>query len=296
MGVNPMSAHNSRYYVPEPSGWPIMGCIALFTLGYGGANWLHGVSFGPWLVLIGFIILWGMMVGWFGRVIYESQHQYYNQLVDRSFRWGMCWFIVSEVCFFAIFFGALFYARAITVPSLGGAGEHVLSHLILWPNFSADWPVLVPPDHDSFQIIEESMTAWGLATINTLILLSSGVTITFAHHALLKSKRTALIVGLLLTIVLGVTFLFLQAHEYIDAYLNKGLTLRSGIYGTTFFLLTGFHGLHVTIGSIMLIVIALRAMLGHFTPDKHFAFLAVAWYWHFVDVVWLALFFFVYWM
>ena len=173
---------------------------------------------------------------------------------------------------------------------------HPMTHFTLWSDFKANWPLLVNPNNQVFMGADKAMGAWGLAAINTLILLTSGVTITWAHWALKYFKRPQLLVAMALTIALGVLFLSLQAYEYHEAYTEYQLTLDAGIYGTTFFMLTGFHGLHVTIGTIMLMVILWRCYKGHFTPQRHFAFEAVAWYWHFVDVVWLFLFVFVYWL
>lgn len=289
-----MSTHGA-YYVPKPSHWPLVGSVGLTTMLVGAASWLHENWYGPYLFTVGLFIIISMIFGWFGQVIYESQKGVYNLQVDRSFRWGMCWFIFSEVCFFGAFFGALFVARYFIIPELGG-DIHPITHITLWPDFKSAWPVLSNPDNYSFVGAYEAMGAWGLAAINTVVLLSSGVTITWAHWALKLNKRRQLEVGLFLTIALGLVFLFLQAHEYHDAYSDMNLTLDAGIYGTTFFMLTGFHGLHVTIGTIMLIVILIRSLHGHFTPERHFAFEAVAWYWHFVDVVWLFLFIFVYWL
>jgi len=242
---------------------------------------------GAYVVLVGFLVLVYMMVGWFGKVIGESEHGRYNGQVDVSFRWGMGWFIFSEVMFFAAFFGALYYARAFAVPWLGD-----LEHKLLWPDFSAQWPTAGPAFDDPFT----PMHAWGIPALNTTLLLSSGVTVTWAHWALKMNHRRQLILGLILTIALGVTFLGFQAYEYIHAYSELNLRLTTGIYGSTFFMLTGFHGFHVTVGAIMLTVILGRSIAGHFTPDHHFAFEAVSWYWHFVDVVWLLLFVLVYWL
>ena len=289
-----MSAQHGSYYLPAPSYWPLVGSIALFTTLIGAANWLHLNWYGPYLFFSGFLILVIMIFGWFGTVINESIAGLHDRQVDRSFRWGMAWFIFSEVCFFAAFFGALFYTRTISVPVLGG--EESLTHFLLWPNFKAFWPLLDNPNNSLFVGANHAMAAWGIPAINTLILLTSGATITWAHWGLKKNKRPHLIIGLLFTIILGATFLGMQAFEYIEAYHDLNLTLNAGVYGTTFFMLTGFHGAHVTIGTIMLIVICIRSMKGHFTPEKHFAFEAVAWYWHFVDVVWLFLFIFVYWL
>jgi cytochrome c oxidase subunit 3 len=265
--------------------------VGLFLLLGGFANFLHG---GSWLIMAagGAIVIY-MLFGWFGTVIRESQGGKYNAQVDMSFRLGMGWFIFSEVMFFAAFFGALFYARMWSVPWLGGASNNVMTSELLWPAFEAMWPTNGPGEVGGAY---QYMGAWGIPAINTLILLTSGVTVTWAHWGLKKGDRTHLIMGLMATVALGFLFLSLQVYEYIHAYQELNLTLGSGIYGTTFFMLTGFHGLHVTLGATMLTVILIRSMKGHFTADNHFAFEAVAWYWHFVDVVWLGLFVFVYWL
>jgi cytochrome c oxidase subunit III len=282
-----------RYYVPHGTRWPIVGSIGLFTLLLGGALWLNQVAAGPVVLTVGGVVLAIMIFGWFATVIAESERGLYNQQVDSSFRWGMAWFIFSEVSFFAIFFFALFYARQLVVPWLAGEGNNFFTHLLLWDSFENSWPSAGPQAQPgSF----ESMGAWGIPALNTAILLSSGVTITIAHHCLLANRRVGLTIWLAATFLLGALFIVLQADEYVHAYTELNLRLDTGIYGATFFLLTGFHGLHVTLGTIMLIVVWLRVVRGHFTPERHFAFEAVAWYWHFVDVVWLGLFFFVYWL
>ena len=272
-----------HYYVPHHSHWPIIATISLFTLMVGGATLLNGGS--NTLLLVGLTLIVITMFGWFGTVIRESEKGLYSDQMDRSFRWGMAWFI---------FFGALFYARSYSVPWLGGeTGHGELTHGLLWSKYEATWPTNGPGDIGGFFA---PMRAWGLPAINTLILLSSGVTITWAHWGLIQENRPQLLKGLAATVALGVLFLTLQATEYHEAYKELHLTLGSGIYGSTFFMLTGFHGLHVTIGAIILTVILLRSLAGHFTPRRHFAFEAAAWYWHFVDVVWLGLFIFVYWL
>ncbi|MBA2237280.1 MAG: cytochrome c oxidase subunit 3 [Lysobacter sp.] len=279
------------YYVPHSSRWPFLGSIALFVVMIGFANWLNGVSWGMWTFFIGVAALIAVLFGWFGDVIAESIQGKYNRQVDTSFRMGMVWFIFSEVMFFAAFFGALFYARQLALPWLGGVGDGIATNELLWPEFTGGWPTSGPGAvGGSFQTVP----AWGLPLLNTLILLTSGVTVTAAHHALKAGHRTQLLVWLGATVLLGVLFLAFQAEEYVHAYQELNLTLGSGIYGSTFFMLTGFHGLHVTLGTIMLAVIWFRCLKGHFDRDSHFAFEAVAWYWHFVDVVWLGLFLFVY--
>jgi cytochrome c oxidase subunit 3 len=265
-----------------------MGSCALLLMAIGAVLWMNEVAPGPWVVLAGMAVLVYMMFGWFGTVIRESEGGSFNKQVDASFRWGMSWFIFSEVMFFAAFFGALFYMRVLSVPWLGDGDTMQL----LWPGFSAQWPVSGPGIEETFT----PMGAWGIPAINTLILLSSGVTVTWAHWGVQKNNRAQLIWGLVATVALGSLFLGLQAYEYGHAYHELNLTLNMGAYGATFFMLTGFHGFHVTIGTIMLTVILVRSIKGHFSTDHHFAFEGVSWYWHFVDVVWLLLFVLVYWL
>lgn len=279
------------YYLPHTAKWPIVGSIGLFTLMVGAANWLNTNPSGPWVFAIGAAIIILMIFGWFADVIRESEGGLYSDAVDASFRQGMVWFIFSEVMFFAAFFGALFYARVLSVPWIGGEGTGVMTNLLLYPSYEATWPTHGPAElGGDFKTIP----GFGLPLLNTLILLTSGVTLTMAHWALKKVQRTALILWMLSTVALGTIFLFIQSYEYVHAYRDLGLTLGSGIYGSTFFMLTGFHGLHVLIGSIILLVITFRCMAGHFGKKNHFGFEAAAWYWHFVDVVWLGLFIFVY--
>jgi cytochrome c oxidase subunit 3 len=286
-------ASSEKYYVPHGTNWPIIGSVALFVLFLGVSVLLNGASVGQWLMLVGFVMLLFMIFRWFGQVIGESEAGIYNLQVDKSFRIGMGWFIFSEVMFFAVFFGALFYARNLSLPWLGGEGSDPWTNLMIWKGFENEWPSNGPARVGG---AFEPMAAWGIPALNTAILLTSGVTLTIAHHGLKANKRGQLIFWLACTFILGFIFLGCQAYEYTEAFTEFNLTLKSGIYGTTFFMLTGFHGLHVTIGAIMLTVIWLRSLRGHFTPDRHFAFEGVAWYWHFVDVVWLGLFIFVYWL
>ena len=284
---------HGHYYVPHETHWPILGSIGLTLLLGGLAAWLNGHDVGAMVSLVGVAFTLYMMFGWFGTVIGESEKGFFKDWEDRSFRMGMGWFIFSEVMFFAAFFGALFYARVYSVPWLGGEGSGAATHAILHDGFSAAWPTNGPANVGG---AFEAMGALGLPAINTAILLSSGVTITLAHWALKGGKRGALTLWLTATWALGLLFVALQGVEYYEAYAHMNLTLASGVYGSTFFMLTGFHGFHVTLGALMLIVITLRCMKGHFTPQHHFGFEGVAWYWHFVDVVWLGLFFFVYWL
>ena len=288
-----------RYYVPHSSRWPIIGSSALAVLAFGAVNFIQQstdkveteASFGAPIFYIGLALIAYMFFGWFRTVISESVGGMNSKLLDRSFRMGMAWFILSEIMFFAVFFGALFYARLITVPWLAGAGTNLETHVLLWPDFADTWPLFMTPGGTT----TEAMEAWGLPFINTCILVTSSVTVTFAHWALKKNQRLPLAIWLGLTVALGISFLTLQVVEYMEAYNELGLTLGSGIYGSTFFMLTGFHGAHVTMGTIMLFVILLRCLRGHFSPENHFGFEAASWYWHFVDVVWLFLFTFVYW-
>ena len=288
-----------RYYVPHSSVWPIIGSVALFLTAFGAASLIHQSTakvadeghFGAPIFYIGLAMLAFMMFGWFGTVIRESLQGLVSGQLDRSYRMGMLWFIVSEVMFFAAFFGALFYARIVSVPWLAGAGGKLETHLILWPDFADTWPLFMTPGGTA----AAAMKAWGLPFINTVILVSSSGTITVAHWALKRNHRLGLKLWLGVTIALGISFVTLQALEYLHAYRELGLGLGSGIYGSTFFMLTGFHGAHVTLGATMLTIMMLRILRGHFTPENHFAFQATSWYWHFVDVIWLFLFTFVYW-
>ena len=297
-----MSDSHGTYFIPDPSRWPIVATLALFISFVGAAIMLNGSGFGIFILGLGFGGIIYMFSGWFTEVIGESLAKKYNKQVDISFRWGMFWFIFSEVMFFAAFFGALFYARVFAVPWLGGEGSKVVTNIFLWPEFFAEWPLLMTPDmtdanpETSFTMIKEVIPAWGIPALNTVILLSSGATVTLAHWALKMNNRKGLCWWLAATVALGFLFVCLQSYEYIHAYHELGLTLNSGIYGSTFFMLTGFHGFHVTMGATMLTVILLRSMSGHFDEHDHFAFEGVAWYWHFVDVVWLGLFIFVYWL
>jgi len=288
------TASQGDYYVPDGTYWPIIGSIGLTTTVVGFARFLHGSEMT--VMFVGIAILIFMLYGWFGQVINESIAGLYNKRVDMSFRLGMGWFIFSEVMFFGAFFGVLFYARVYSVPWLGGASNNDATAWLLWPEFKAVWPLLEAPMADKFSIVKEAMGPWGLPALNTALLLTSGLTVTLAHYALRREDRVWLVYWLFATVALGFLFVGLQALEYSHAYGELNLRMDSGIYGSTFYMLTGFHGFHVTMGAIMLLVIMIRAIKGHFTPDNHFGFEAVAWYWHFVDVVWLGLFIFVYWL
>lgn len=291
-----MSGNKDSYYLPTPSHWPIVGSLALLTMASGVIMMVNKIGMGGITLLVGVAILLFMMYGWFGEVVRESESGKYNKQVDKSFRLGMSWFIFSEVAFFAAFFGALFYARVLSVPWLG-SGDTMAQ---LWPQFVASWPTSSPGVEQvsgpGSMAKFTPMGAWGIPAINTLLLLTSGATVTWAHWGLIKNKRSQLVIGLFMTIALALAFIALQAYEYHHAYTELGLTLGAGIYGATFFMLTGFHGFHVMLGTTMLAVILVRSMKGHFKPDAHFGFEGVAWYWHFVDVVWLGLFVFVYWL
>ena len=282
------------YFIPAPSRHPAMAALGLFFVIFGASRWINGEGWGAYVVLIG-LLLWAfVMQQWFRDAIGESETGLYSKRIDTSFRWSMSWFIFSEVMFFSAFFGALFYVRQITLPALGS-----LDNAILWPDFKAVWPSSGAGYTGSPASIVDPFTTmgpWPIPTINTLILLSSGVTVTIAHHALIANHRARAIVFMWLTVLLGITFLSFQAYEYVHAYHELNLKLTSGAYGSTFFMLTGFHGFHVFVGMLMLLFITIRIMRGHFTPDRHFGFEGAAWYWHFVDVVWLGLYVVVYWL
>ena len=282
------------YFVPNPSGYPAMAALGLFFVILGAGQWVNGAGWGAYSLMAGMVIWLGTLFVWFKQAVGESESGQYSDRVDVSFRWSMSWFIFSEVMFFAAFFGALYWARVHSIPALGS-----LDNAILWPDFKAIWPsagggITGSPANtvEPFGV----MGPWPIPTINTAILLTSGLTLTIAHHALIAGKRAKTIGWTWITVLLGITFVGFQAYEYIHAYHELNLKLTSGIFGSTFFLLTGFHGFHVFVGMLMLLFITIRLMNGHFTPEKHFGFEGAAWYWHFVDVVWLGLYFLVYWL
>jgi cytochrome c oxidase subunit 3 len=282
------------YYVPPPSRHPFMLSVGMFFIVLGAGQWINGHEWGSWSLMLG--LLWAVVVlrQWFGQSAGESEGGLYSDRIDVSYRWSMAWFIFSEVMFFAAFFGALYWARVHAVPNLAS-----MDNALLWPDFKGIWPSDAPGSTASPAGVVEpfaTMGPWPIPTINTAILLTSGVTLTIAHHALIANRRAACIAWMWLTVLLGITFLGFQAYEYAHAYSELNLKLSSGIYGSTFFMLTGFHGFHVFVGMVMLLFITLRLMKGHFTPQRHFGFEGAAWYWHFVDVVWLGLYFVVYWL
>jgi len=294
MSATTHPAQQAYYFVPAPSRHPAMVATSMFLIILGAGQWVNGHAWGKYCLLAGFL-LWGFtLFQWFGDAIRESEGGLYSDKIDVSFRWSMSWFIFSEVMFFGAFFGALYWSRSYSIPTLGD-----LENAVLWPDFKAFWPSSVAGATGSpANTIEpfQTMGPWPIPTINTALLLSSGVTITIAHHALIAGKRARTIAFMWLTVLLGVTFVGFQAYEYIHAYTELNLKLSSGIYGSTFFMLTGFHGFHVCVGALMLIFITLRLHRGHFTPERHFGFEGAAWYWHFVDVVWLGLYIVVYWL
>ncbi|MEO7399514.1 MAG: cytochrome c oxidase subunit 3 [Polaromonas sp.] len=282
------------YFVPGPSRHPVMAAIGLFFVILGASQWINGASWGAWALAAGMLIWLGTLFQWFRDSIAESEGGMYGHKIYLSFRWSMSWFIFSEVMFFGAFFTALWWARVHSVPALGS-----LENALLWPDFKAVWPSLAAGVTASPADIVEpftTMTPFWLPTINTALLLSSGVTLTIAHHALRENHRGRTIAFMWLTVLLGITFLTVQGYEYFHGYTELNLKLSSGVYGSTFYLLTGFHGFHVFVGMLMLLFITLRLQKGHFTAEKHFGFEGAAWYWHFVDVVWLGLYILVYWM
>lgn len=275
------------YFVPGPSKWPVLAGISLLITMAGASAWVNGYGWGSIANGIGILTLLIVLYKWFGDAIAESEGGLYSSRIDISYRWSMSWFIFSEIMFFAGFFGALFYARSISMPWLAD-----LDHKILWPDYVAQWGNTPAGTVDAFG----KMGPFWIPTINTALLLTSGITLTIAHHAIRLGQRSKTAFWLFLTIVLGAVFMGFQTYEYMHAYSELNLKLTSGIYGSTFFMLTGFHGFHVTLGAIMLAVVLYRVLKGHFSSDHHFAFEGAAWYWHFVDVVWLGLYVVVYWL
>jgi cytochrome c oxidase subunit 3 len=293
-----MSSHapapGAHYFVPQPSRHPAFAAFGLLFVIFGAGQWVNGVQWGKYALAFGLVWFLGVLYQWFMDAITESQGGQYGYKVDLSFRWSMSWFIFSEVMFFGAFFTALWWARAHSIPALGS-----IDNAMLWPDFKAVWPSVVAGATGSPAGTVEPFKTMGpfwLPTINTALLLSSGVTLTIAHHALVAGKRARTIGFMWLTVLLGVTFLCVQGYEYAHAYSAYNLKLSSGVYGSTFYMLTGFHGFHVFLGMLMLLFITLRLQKGHFSAERHFGFEGAAWYWHFVDVVWLGLYVLVYWM
>ena len=288
-----------RYYVPARSHWPIFGAVAVFLSLFSMASIIHESSqghvglFSVAMAVVAVFLMLYMLFGWFSEVVNEGLRGLNSDQLKRSFRISMGWFIFSEVMFFAGFFGALFYARTFSIPWLCGEGAKGVSGM-LWEGFVAHWPLIKTPDMAQFQGPMGLIDAWGLPFINTVLLIASSFTLTIAHHKLREKDKAKTLFWLGITLLLGFIFLIVQVTEYGHAIHELNLTLKSGIYGSTFYLLTGFHGVHVTLGAVMLLVMFGRVKNDHFTPDDHFGFEAAAWYWHFVDVVWLMLFTFVY--
>ena len=294
----------SSYYVPEQSKLPICAAIGMALIALGAGTWVQGGS--SMAFFAGALVLAFTLYSWFSLVIKENMAGMNSDQLKRSYVWGMGWFIFSEVMFFAVFFGSLFYIRTLALPWLGSEGSFESNNL-LWGDFEAAWPLMTTPDMVAngeaaqFTGPEQNMSFPGwdkllgwLPLWNTIVLLTSSFTVHIAHTAIKNNNRSKFNLWLGITVALGAIFLVLQAEEYIHAYQHMGLTLESGIYGTTFFMLTGFHGAHVTMGTIMLLIQFLRGLKGHFNAEDQFGFEAASWYWHFVDVVWVGLFMFVY--
>lgn len=312
-----------KYYVPDSSSLAIRATIGLVTTVFGGGLLLNDMTFGDpdagsnakWVLMVGLVIFVATLASWFRTTIRENLQGMASGQLKHSYVLGMFWFIFSEVMFFFAFFGVLFYVRTLAGPWLAGEGEGGRMNGILWPGFDYAWPPVTTPqeavggtdaqliaNNGEFTTSERSMAfadahhwyQW-LPMWNTIVLLSSSFTVHIAHTALLAGNLKKFNVWLGVTVALGVLFLFLQAAEYYEAYAQFGLTLNSGIYGSTFFMLTGFHGFHVAMGMTMLAIQLIRSVKNkHFTASDHFGFEASSWYWHFVDVVWVFLFLFVY--
>ena len=302
-----MSTQN--YYVPDQSRFPIFMAVSLFLLVMGASSTINNLgnaeSNSVYILYAGFASLFTTLFFWFRQVIKEHLAGLDSNQLKTSYVYGMAWFIFSEVMFFAAFFGALFYVRSFAVPWLGGEGEKGIgvAALDLWDGFESVWPLIETPDKGAAYVLAEKSMAWPgwghalewLPLWNTIVLLTSSVTVHFAHVGLKNGNRKKFNRFLGITVALALIFVGLQAAEYYEAYAHYGLTLNSGIYGSTFFMLTGFHGFHVMMGGLMLAIMLARSVFaGHFEDHDHFGFEAASWYWHFVDVVWVMLFLFVY--
>jgi cytochrome c oxidase subunit 3 len=317
------STEYEKYYVPEKSKLAVCATIGLVLSIYGAASIMNDMTFGDpnettssWTIFIcGLFFFLATLFSWFRIAIKENIAGMNSAQLKRSYVLGMFWFIFSEVMFFFAFFGALFYVRTLVGPWLAGEGDAGRMNGLLWEGFEFSWPMMQTPqeavggaaaqpiaNNGSFTSAETSMAfasahawyAW-LPLWNTIILLTSSFTCHIAHMGILDGNRKKFNLWLGITVALGMIFLVVQAYEYYEAYAHFGLTMNAGIYGSTFFMLTGFHGFHVLMGMTMLLIQFLRSVRGgHFTADDHFGFEASSWYWHFVDVVWVFLFLFVY--
>ena len=318
---NPTSTEYEKYYVPDQSKMAVMATIGLILSIFGAATVMNdktfgdGITSGSWSILL-FGLFWFLAVlfVWFRQAVRENIAGMNSAQLKKSYVLGMFWFIFSEVMFFFAFFGALFYVRVLVGPWLAGEGEAGRMNHLLWEGFEFMWPPSTTPqeavggaaaqpiaNNGSFTSAETTMAfseaaAWykWLPLWNTIILLSSSFTVHIAHMGILNGDKKKFNLWLGITVALGMLFMVVQVYEYYEAYAHFGLTLNSGIYGSTFFMLTGFHGFHVFMGMTMLLIQLLRSLKGHFTADDHFGFEASSWYWHFVDVVWVFLFLFVY--
>jgi cytochrome c oxidase subunit 3 len=273
---------NHDYHIIDPSPWPLLTSIGAFVMLFGAVGlmrWnmggefnLFGINFAtPWIFVIGLVLTVYCMFSWWGDAIKEGLQGHHTRVVQLHLRYGMIMFIASEVMFFAAWFWAFFDASLF-------ANEAIQASRVEF--VGGQWPP------KGLEVLDP----WHLPLYNTVILLLSGTTLTWAHHALLHNDRKGATLGLTVTVLLGVLFTFVQAYEYMHA----PFAFSESIYGATFFMATGFHGFHVIVGTIFLLVILIRVIMGHFTPESHFGFEAAAWYWHFVDVVWLFLFFSIY--
>jgi cytochrome c oxidase subunit 3 len=317
------STEYETYYVPEKSRLAICATIGLMLSIFGASSVLNDMTYGDpdvatnsWpIFLVGLFVFVATLFAWFRTAIIENRAGMNSAQLKHSYLLGMFWFIFSEVMFFAAFFGALFYVRNLAGPWLGGEGEGGRMSSLLWPGFEYSWPLMTTPqdavggaaaqlmaNNGAHVGADKSMAfanahvwwAW-LPMWNTIILMTSSVTVHIAHNGLLAGNKPKFNRWLGLSVALAMVFLYLQYLEYHEAYVEFGLTLSSGIYGSTFYMLTGFHGFHVFMGMTMLLVQLIRSVKNnHFTADDHFGFEASSWYWHFVDVVWVMLFLFIY--
>ena len=286
---------SKKYYVPASSNWPLVGSFALFCLLDGLATWVHGDWFAYFLLLFGFIILLYMIHGWLGDVIRENRLGLSrDDQVERSFRLGVYWFMFSEAMFFGAMFGALFFIRVFTLPILGGAEN--ITHIVLWPSFNAAWPLLQNPDPSAYIGSQVVISPWGIPLLSSCVILLSVITISLAYWAILKEFRRMSMVLQVVTILLGLFFLLLQANEYVSVNTVQGMTLASGIYATTYYVLTGFYAVHMTVGITILTVMLYRMKKHDFNKQNNFAFKAATWFWYFISILWLLVFVFVYWL
>lgn len=287
------SDHHGSYYVPEYSWWPILTAVALFVLGLGSIEYFSESSLGPKLLCGGAAALIVILCFWLSSVMRESRNGLYDAQMHRTFRWGVCWFLVADMMLFVGLAGALWYYRYFTFAELAGtsaAFEHA-THYLLWPDFEANWPLLLNPDPAQFAGPKQGLIFGFKGIITTIVMLASALTLVCANRGLKINHKGLLNSGLISTFILAVLFLALNIESMIVAVVHFGITLQSGIYGSLIVFSTIIFLLHVLVATLLLLLVMVRGLRGHFSAKNDFSVRAFSWFWNFLVLVWLVLFF-----